>query len=92
MTVAVNYVSNRHIETCIQFPFEPVGKIRIDRISEHNALTGHNKNRVPGAVAGPVEVAGNVFDIVAKLEYRCVFILRRHWKRQQKKKCNNQAL
>ena len=59
VAVAVDDVAHRHLESRVQLGLEPRGEVGVDRIAEDDAGGGDQEDRVPVAVACPIQIAGD---------------------------------
>jgi hypothetical protein len=70
VTVAVDDVTHRHLEAFVQLRPQPACELQVDRVAEDDAGGGDENDRVPVAVAGPVQVGRNL-DNLAGRRARC---------------------
>ena len=66
VAVAVDDVAHRHLEAAAELVLQPGGERRIDRIAEDDAVARDEKDRVPVAVARPIEIAGERNDLASR--------------------------
>ena len=66
MTVAVDHVPHRHGEAARQFVLQPYRERGIDRVAEDDAVARDQKDRVPVAVPGSIQIAGERNDLARR--------------------------
>ena len=66
MRVAVDDISDRNVETAVEFALQPCRSSRVGRIHEDDALRGMEKHPIVAHVTESIEVPGQVNDLPAR--------------------------